>query len=82
MKKIVIYINKLLMCIVNFELVYLNSKYTTNESLDSMKQVETNSKLEQDKLSTTFNIVCEKLCEMKTAFSDLKNAINCDIFHV
>ena len=60
----------------------LNSKFTTNEPLKSMKHVETNSKLEQDKLSAKFNIVCEKLCEMKTAFSDVKNAINCDIFHV
>jgi len=60
----------------------LNSKFTTNESLNSMKHVETNSKLEQDKLSAKFNIVCEKLYEMKTAFSDVKNAINCDIFHV
>lgn len=60
----------------------INPKYTTNEFLDSMKQVETNSKLEQDKLSAKFNIVCEKLYEMKIAFSDVKNAINCDIFHI
>jgi len=60
----------------------MNSKYTTNELLDSKKQVETNSKLEQDKLSAKFNIVCEKLYEMKTAFSDVQNAINCDVFHI
>jgi len=53
----------------------MNSKYTTNEPVDSMKQVETNLKLEQHKLS-------EKLYEMKTAFSGVKNSINCDIFHI
>eukprot|EP00102_Acyrthosiphon_pisum_P024608 XP_016661818.1 PREDICTED: intracellular protein transport protein USO1-like [Acyrthosiphon pisum] len=60
----------------------MNSKFTTNEPLNSIKQDETTSKLEQDKLSTKFNVVCEKLYEMKTAFSDVKNAINCDICHV
>lgn len=60
----------------------MNSKNTINKLLDSMKQVETNSKLEQDKLSAKFNIVCEKLYEMKIAFSDVKNTINCDLFHI
>jgi len=60
----------------------MNSTYRTNEPVDSMKQVETNSKFEQDKLSAKFNIVCQKLYEMKTAFSDVKNSINYDILHV
>eukprot|EP00102_Acyrthosiphon_pisum_P020333 XP_016657543.1 PREDICTED: intracellular protein transport protein USO1-like [Acyrthosiphon pisum] len=60
----------------------MNSKFTTTKPLNSIKQNETTSKLEQNKLSTKFNIVCEKLYEMKTAFSDVENAINRDICHV
>lgn len=67
---------------VNSQLAGINSKYTKTELLDSMKQVETNSKLEQDRLSAKFNTVCEKLYEMKIAFSDVKNTINCDIFNI
>jgi len=57
-------------------------EYTTTELLDSVKQFETNPKLKQDKLSAKFNIVCKKLHEMKIAFSDVRNTINCDIFNI
>jgi len=60
----------------------MDYKYTTTELLDSMKQIETNPKLEQDKLFAKFNIVCKKLYEMKIAFNDVRNTINCDIFNI
>lgn len=60
----------------------MDSKYTSPELLDSMKQVETNPRLEQNKLTAKFNIVCKKLYEMKIAFNDVRDTINCDIFNI
>ncbi|KAE9524521.1 hypothetical protein AGLY_015109, partial [Aphis glycines] len=67
--------------------INMNSRFgmdckSTNEILDSIKQFETNSKSEQENLSTKFNIVCEKLYETKIAFCDVKNSINCDILNI
>jgi len=60
----------------------MDCKCTTTEILDSIKQVEKNSKSEQENLSTKFNIVCEKLYETKIAFCEVKNSINCDILNI
>jgi len=54
----------------------MDCKSTAIEILDSIKQVETNSKSEQENLSTKFNIICEKLYETKIAFCDVQIAIN------
>jgi len=60
----------------------MDCKSTTEIQDDSIKQFETNSKSEQENLSTKFNIVCEKLYETKIAFCDVKNSINCDILNI